>query len=67
MAAPEPLEKRISDFLRSLPGVESIDELLKSSRHPGRRRADYLLEHRRVIAELKTLKADAAPKIDAEC
>jgi hypothetical protein len=66
MAAREPLEKRIFDFMRSLPGAESIDELLKSSPHPGHRRADYLLEHRRVIAEVKTLKTDVSPKIDSE-
>ena len=59
------LEERVSAFLRSMAGAESIDEVIPTSQYQGRRRADYLLEGRRVIVELKTLKTDTAPKIDA--
>ena len=60
------LEERISSFLGSLPGAESIDKLISTSTCPGRQRADYLLEGRRIIVELKTLKIDPASKIEAE-
>ena len=63
---PPTLEERVTSFFRSLPGAEAIDEILDPSAFEGKQRADFLLEARRIIVELKTLKTDASPKIEAE-
>jgi hypothetical protein len=51
------LRKLFQAFMASLPGCESIDELLRES-HEKRKRADYLLRNRQVIVEVKTLEVD---------
>jgi hypothetical protein len=43
-----------------------IDETLASSAFKGKQRADFLLEERRIIVELKTLKTDTSAKVEAE-
>lgn len=63
---PESLEEKFKRFIASLPGVEVIDKIIPSGLHQGKRRADYLLQNRQVILELKTLKTDPSPKVDKE-
>lgn len=60
------LEERFTRFLKSLPGTESIDELLPPGKLKDNRRADFLLRNREVIVELKTLKSDTAHKVETE-
>jgi hypothetical protein len=57
------LEKRFCDFLNSIPGCERIDELSLPVTK-GQRKADYLLGHREVIVELKSLTRDTSHKIE---
>ena len=56
------LEQRFLSFLASVPGSESLDELLGGKGFSGQRRADYLLFERRVIVEVKSLKTDTSPR-----
>lgn len=60
------LEQRMISFLGSLPGAECIDELLGSDTQDGKKRADFLVEDRRIIVELKTLKVDPSHKVEEE-
>ena len=60
------LEERFNKFLQSLPGTESIDDLVSSGQFRAKRRADFLLRNREVILELKTLKSDTSPKVERE-
>jgi len=53
---------RFETFVRTMRGFESIDELLKGVRRDGKKRADYLLWDRQVIAEQKVLVADPLDK-----
>lgn len=59
------LEARVTSFFRSLTGAEDIDEVLGAGTHEGSQRADFLLEERRIIVELKTLKTDTSDKVGA--
>lgn len=59
------LEARFTRFLQALPGAESIDHLALPEDHQHRRKADFLLSHRKVIVELKTLTDDPSHKIEA--
>lgn len=60
-----PLEARVIRFLSGLPTAEVIDdlELPLDPDHP--RKADFLLAHRQVIVELKTLTDDPSYKVEA--
>lgn len=59
------LELRFTRFLEGLPGAEAIDRLVLPGDPQRRRKADYLLEGRKVIVELKTLTDDPSPKVEA--
>ena len=59
------LELRFTRFLEGLPGAEAIDRLVLPDDPQRRRKADYLLEGRKVIVELKTLTDDPSPKVEA--
>lgn len=63
---PSHLENRFNQFLSSLPGSESLDNLLSSAKYDGERRADYLLFNRHVILEIKSLETDPSPKMNTE-
>lgn len=59
---------RFLAFLRSHPDAELIDELPDTdpaSLSPGESRADFFLEKRRFLGELKSLETDTRYKIDA--
>lgn len=56
------LEARFIDFLRSLSGAEFIDDFSPDI-FDGEKRADFLLDFRRVVLELKTLKQDPSYKV----
>jgi hypothetical protein len=60
------LEDRVKQFLATYPGAELIDDLVSPSEHIAKRRADYFLENRRIILELKTLSVDTSPKAEKE-
>jgi hypothetical protein len=60
----ESLESRFTEFLKSLPGSESIDALTLPVDPRHRRKADFLLADRKIIVELKTLTTDTSPKIE---
>lgn len=59
------LETRFTRFLTDLPGAEAIDCLDLPTDPERRRKADFLLAHRQVIVELKTLTEDTSHKIEA--
>jgi hypothetical protein len=59
------LEARFSRFLEGLPGAESIDQMSLPDDPIHRRKADFLLAHRQVIVELKSLTEDTSHKIEA--
>jgi hypothetical protein len=58
------LERRFLGFLASVPGSESLDEVLAGPEFEGERRADFLLFGRKVILEVKSLEIDTSPKIE---
>lgn len=60
---PATLERRFLSFLATLPGAESLDDVLAGQTFAGERRADYLLFGRRVIVEVKSLEADSSAKV----
>jgi hypothetical protein len=56
------LLQRFEEFVRTLDGFESVDDLLRNSDVHGRKRADYLLANRSIIIEQKALKDDPHDK-----
>src|SRR5262249_601334 len=60
------LEQKFQDFMSQLPFVEVIDALPIPDEFNEEKRADYLLENRKVIVELKTLESDPEYKINEE-
>lgn len=59
------LRKRFEAFIETMPGYESVDELLRGDARHGLKRADYLLGNRAVIVEQKVLEVDPGPKAQA--
>ncbi len=59
------LEERFKIFLRSLPGTESVDELVLTREQQEAQRADYFLANRTIIGELKALYEDTTSKMEA--
>lgn len=57
------LVQRFEAFIRTMPGFESIDELLKGNDPHGKKRADYLLGDRQFILEQKALEGDPIEKV----
>jgi len=62
---PASLENRFTSFLSGLPGAEVIDDLDLPDDPKHRRKADFLLAHRQVVVELKTLTEDTSHKIES--
>ncbi|MCS6316188.1 MAG: hypothetical protein H8K05_00055 [Nitrospira sp.] len=60
------LEERFKRFLSTLPGAENVDEVIPSGSFPNRERADYLLQNRKIVIELKSLQTDTSHKIEKE-
>ena len=58
------LEARMIAFLSRFEGAENIDEQISEDALSKGKRADFLLDERRIVLELKTLKANPAGKID---
>jgi hypothetical protein len=57
------LKERFEQFMSGLEKVENIDDLMKQSKLPDRKRADYLAFDRDVIIEQKSLEVDLDDKI----
>lgn len=57
------LEERFKEFLGGLPDSENLDEILPDGSSKGKK-ADYLLDQRNIILELKSLQTDPEYKID---
>jgi len=60
----EPLEKRVLGFLASRPGAENIDRLTLTPAQRASEKADFFLEQRNVVCEVKALQTDTKEKID---
>lgn len=57
------LEERFKSFLSQLNNAENIDETFTDALFTDGKRADFLLDGRRIVLELKTLEADPEYKI----
>ena len=60
------LNERFKAFISQLPLAEVIDDLDLPAEFNEKRRADFLIENRKAIIELKSLESDQEPKIHAE-
>jgi hypothetical protein len=60
------LNYRFKLFLAQLPSVEAIDEIKLPPDVSEEKRADFLVENRKVIVELKSLECDPEQKIHDE-
>lgn len=58
----ETLEKRVADFLAAGPNSEPIDKLIFGTQLTSKI-ADYLIDQRRLIVELKTVKGDPSERV----
>ncbi|HEX9884276.1 MAG TPA: hypothetical protein VGA79_09945, partial [Desulfobaccales bacterium] len=57
------LNERFKAFISQLPLAEVIDDLDLPAEFNEKRRADFLIENRKAIIELKSLESDQEPKI----
>lgn len=60
------LNERFKSFISQLPYAEVIDDLDLPSEFNEKKRADFLIENRKAIIELKSLESDPENKIHAE-
>jgi hypothetical protein len=60
------LNERFKEFISQLPSAEVIDNLKLPSKFDKSKRADFLVENRRAILELKSLESDPEHKIRRE-
>jgi hypothetical protein len=60
------LNDRFKTFLSRLPSAEAIDDLKLPPEFDESKRADFLIENRKVIIELKALESDPEHKIHTE-
>lgn len=58
------LETRFKKFLSQLPGVEDIDKVIPEEMLSGSKRADFLLDNRNYVMEMKNLEIDPSWKIE---
>ncbi len=58
------LEARFKIFLNQLPGVEDIDKVIPEETLSGSKRADFLLDNRNYVMEMKNLETDPSWKIE---
>lgn len=58
------LDERFKEFLGTLPEVENIDNLNMTQQQKDASKADYFVENRQVIIELKSLETDTEHKIE---
>lgn len=58
------LEQRFHEFLEQLDGSESIDKSVSEHELAAGKRADFLLDQRRVIVEIKSLESDPEYKVE---
>ena len=64
MTSKPSLEDRFQAFLDQLDGAESIDGSLSDTELSHGKRADFLLDQRRIVLEVKSLEADPEYKIE---
>ena len=64
MTSKPSLEDRFQAFLDQLDGAESIDDSLSDTELSHGKRADFLLDQRRIVLEVKSLEADPEYKIN---
>lgn len=57
------LKEKFDHFLRNIPGAEAIDDLVLTSPQQNSKKADFFFRSRSIIGEVKSLQADATPKI----
>jgi len=62
--SPVSLEKRVMEFLGRQPGAENIDRLPLTPAQRASEKADFLLEQRSIVCEVKALQTDTKEKID---
>ncbi len=60
------LNDRFKKFLSQLPLAEAIDDLRLSTEFDESKRADFLIENRKAIIEIKSLESDPKYKINTE-
>lgn len=60
------IKERFKAFISQLPSAEVIDDLDLPSEFDDEKRADFLIENRRTIIELKTLESDPEYKVHNE-
>src|SRR6266545_819542 len=58
------LETRVKAFLDSLEDAENIDQLMLTTVQSNEQRADFFLNNRAIICELKALQADTSGKVE---
>ena len=58
------LEGRFMAFLEQLEGAESIDDTWSDAELSHGKRADFLLDQRRIVLEIKSLQADPEYKVE---
>lgn len=61
-----PLNDRFKDFLAQLPFAETIDALELPPEFNDSKRADFLIDNRKAIIELKSLESDPEHKVHTE-
>lgn len=59
------LESHFKNFVLSVPGAEWIDDLPMTPEQKAEKKADVFFDQRTIIAEIKLLATDTAPKVDA--
>lgn len=60
------LNERFKEFISQLPSAEVIDKLELPSEFDESKRADFLVENRKAVIELKSLESDPEHKVQAE-
>ncbi|RPJ57198.1 MAG: hypothetical protein EHM23_21330 [Acidobacteria bacterium] len=66
MAKNPTLQNRFQQFIQGNPRAEWADDLAELSRVGSERRADFLLDNRSIVGEIKSLEEDPCWKIDEE-
>ncbi|MFL6623122.1 MAG: hypothetical protein ACJ8NR_11065 [Sulfurifustis sp.] len=64
IASQRSLEDRFKAFLAQLDGAESIDDSLSESELASGKRADFLLNGRRIVLEIKSIETDPEYKVE---
>ena len=60
------LNERFKAFISQLPNAEVVDDLSLPSAFDQSKRADFLVENRKAVIELKSLESDPEHKVHTE-